>query len=151
MAMLLAQDKALHFWLSHVAVFIVYVVLSFQGFLNHYNRRIGISVVLVFVVGCIKELGDGFWWSWPWLCPPCTADVGDITADMFGTVTAGIELVMFIWCWRQWIERTTALETIVIGTAPVPEENIVDEVVETTQAHGSAASSALESPLTECI
>jgi hypothetical protein len=134
----LARDKALHFWLSHVAVFISYFVLSFLGFLNDYKRRIGVSVVLILILGCIKELGDGFWWSWPW-CPPCTADVGDVTADVFGVVTAGLGLVLYTWSWRQWIERTKPVETITTETTPVPAEDVVEEVVETTHVHGSVA------------
>mmetsp|Transcript_14362 Transcript_14362/g.23711 ORF Transcript_14362/g.23711 Transcript_14362/m.23711 type:complete len:133 (-) Transcript_14362:32-430(-) len=85
------NDKVLHFLVS----FILTIVIFFpSGYLisSSVRKRLVFAGFIAFTIGLVKELGDGWLWEWPW-CPPCSADIRDLFANVIGIVLALLGIV----------------------------------------------------------
>lgn len=86
------NDKILHFLVSFCMTILIFVASAALRTIS-VRCRLVLTTITAFAIGLIKELGDG--WlprEWPW-CPPCTADVHDLYANVIGIVMALLGIV----------------------------------------------------------
>lgn len=91
------NDKVLHFLVSFVTTIVIYFISRYYILRGRSTRlRLIFAGTVTFLLGLLKELGDGWLWEWPWC--PCRSEVNDLLANLIGIVVAilGIVHVGFI-------------------------------------------------------
>lgn len=83
------NDKVLHFLVSCATTIVIYFISRYL--LRGRRVRLSFAGIATFLLGLLKELGDGWLWEWPWC--PCRSEVYDLLANLIGIVVAILGII----------------------------------------------------------
>lgn len=85
------NDKVLHFLVSFAITIVLFVISGCIFASWSPRKRLLFAGICTFLLGLVKEIGDGWLWEWPWC--PCSPEGKDLLANLLGILLALVGMV----------------------------------------------------------
>jgi hypothetical protein len=99
------SDKVAHFLVSFAVTLVFYAMFAVTTAAG-LRRRLQFSALCSFLIGLIKECGDGWLWNWPWC--PCSADWRDLVANVLGIFMSLLAVVQIRFIYATVVSKSSS-------------------------------------------